>query len=149
MPHDLRVAHIFAAPRDRVFAAWTSPDVLRRWWAAEPGWTTPEVAVDLRVGGGYRLSMADPVAGAVHTVSGSYLEVDPPGRLVYTWRWELADAPTTVVTVEFAEVPGGTEVVVTHTGFPDPGDRDRHGTGWRGCLANLDTRVLRREDVAR
>jgi len=49
--------------------------------------TTPLAEVDLRVGGRYRIRMQEP-DGASHTVTGVYLEVDPPRRVVYTWHWE-------------------------------------------------------------
>ena len=53
----LELSHRFAAPREKVFEAWTDPEVLRRWWAAAPTWDTPLAEVDLREGGSYRLSM--------------------------------------------------------------------------------------------
>src|SRR5215204_6352351 len=56
----LRVSRRFDAPRERVFDAWTNPDVLRSWWAAGPDWKTPTAEVDARPGGSYRLSMEDP-----------------------------------------------------------------------------------------
>ena len=143
----LVVEHTFAAPRARVFEAWSHPEVLRRWWGAGSDWTSPAVDVDLRPGGSYRLSMADPGAGAVYTVGGEFIEVDPPRRLVYTWAWETPGSPTedliTLVTVEFQALDEErTTVVLTHTGFADDGQRDQHEHGWRACLANLVTRVF-------
>ena len=85
-PTVLRLERVFDAPPERVYAAWTDPALLRRWWAAEPGWTTPEATTDVRVGGAYRLSMQG-TDGILRTVAGEYLEVDPPRRLVYTWKW--------------------------------------------------------------
>lgn len=138
----LRLTHRFQAPRERVFDAWTNPEVLRRWWAAGPDWDTPEAVVDLRPGGGYRLSMRNPETDAVHTVIGEYTEVVPPERLAYTWRWEGQDGEETLVVVEFADAGGATEVVVTHRGFSNGGVRDEHEHGWRACLANLEQRVI-------
>jgi uncharacterized protein YndB with AHSA1/START domain len=139
------IERAFSAPRDAVFEAWVSPEVLRRWWGAGPDWTSPAVEIDLRPGGRYRLSMQDP-SGRVRTVGGEYVEVDPPRRLVYTWAWEThgaeEDAPT-IVTVEFREPsPGETTVVLTHTGFSHGERRDLHREGWELCIANLATRVL-------
>lgn len=145
---ELRLEQTFPAPREKVFAAWTNPEVLRRWWAAGPDWTSPLVEVDLRVGGRYRLAMSGPHTPDAQVVAGEYLEIRAPERLVYTWRWESPGAPsgdaTTLVTVEFTDAGAtGTTVVLTHTGFPDGGARDQHGEGWRACLANLEARVLR------
>jgi len=143
--HDLVIERTFAAAQARVFEAWTSPEVLRRWWGAGPDWTSPAVEIDLRPGGRYRLSMQDP-SGVVRSVGGEYVEVDPPRRLVYTWAWESHGAENdaaTLVTVEFREVsPGQTAVILTHTGFADGERRDLHREGWELCIDNLATRVL-------
>jgi uncharacterized protein YndB with AHSA1/START domain len=139
---ELRLTRRFAAPRERVFAAWTDPELLRRWWAALEGWQTARAEVDLRPQGRYRLTMRDPEAGAEYTVSGEFVEVVPPARLAYTWTWEgdaeiMRGSEGTLVTVEFAADGDGTEVVLTHTGFAGEHIRDLHGEGWTGCLANL------------
>ena len=145
----LTIEHTFAAPWERVFEAWSNPEVLRRWWGAGPDWTSSAVEFDLRPGGRYRLSMTDPGAAAAAgcIVGGEYVEVAPPERLVYVWTWETPGSPTgdltTLVTVEFREAPGDrTTVVLTHTGFTNDHQRDRHDEGWRACLANLEGRVF-------
>lgn len=138
----LRLSRRFEAPRERVFEAWTSPDVLRDWWHAGPDWTTPEAEVDLRPGGSYRLAMHDPESGQTHTLVGEYREVRPPERLVYTWTWEsnpaeMGGSAGSLVTVEFQDDGGATNVEITHTGFASEEIRDLHAHGWEACLANL------------
>lgn len=139
----LRLSRRFDAPRERVFEAWTSPEVLRRWWHAGPDWDTPEAEVDLRTGGSYRLAMRDPESGQTHTLVGEYREVQPPERLVYTWTWEsnpdeMQGSAGTLVTVEFSDDGGSTVVDITHSGFATEEIRDLHVHGWEACLANLD-----------
>jgi uncharacterized protein YndB with AHSA1/START domain len=143
----LRLERSFDAPRERVFDAWVNPELLRRWWASQPDWTSPGAEVDLRVGGRYRLSMRDPGDGAVHSVVGEYREVRRPERLVYTWSWEgdpaeMEGSAGTLVTVEFHAEGEQTRVVVTHEGFASDGARDLHAGGWSGCLDNLERRVF-------
>jgi uncharacterized protein YndB with AHSA1/START domain len=141
----LRLERTFDAPAPEVFDAWTNPEVLKRWWAVDPNGRTPVAEVDLRVGGGYRLTMEDAAGEQAHTVRGEYREVSRPERLVYTWAWEDADGatgPVSVVTVEFHEEGERTTVVLVHTGLSDAASRDRHGVGWNGCLDNLARRVL-------
>ena len=138
---ELRLSRRFAATPERVFDAWTNPAVLRRWWAAKPEWDSPAADVDARPGGRYRLSMTDTGSGETRTVAGEYVEVTPPARLVYTWRWEGMDAET-LVTVEFVADGGGTRVELLQTGFPDEQERDMHADGWGGCLDNLERRVF-------
>jgi uncharacterized protein YndB with AHSA1/START domain len=139
----LELTHRFAAPRERVFEAWTNPDVLKRWWAAGPTWDTPLAEVDAREGGSYRLSMRTH-EGEIHTVFGEYSEVRPPERLAYTWTWEEGPGPAmagsehTRVVVDFVEDGDGTLVKVTHSGFATPELKELHVHGWQAVLANLE-----------
>jgi uncharacterized protein YndB with AHSA1/START domain len=139
----MRLTRTFAAPRERIVAAWTDPELLRQWWAAMHGWTTSVAEVDLRPSGRYRLSMRDPVAGEEYTVSGEYLEVSLPERLVYTWTWEgeaeiMRGSEGTTVTVEFIADGDTTTVNVTQEGFADDRISGMHVEGWTGCLDNLE-----------
>jgi uncharacterized protein YndB with AHSA1/START domain len=141
----LRLERTFDAPAEDVFDAWTNPEVLRRWWVANPAWRTPVAEVDLRVGGAYRLSMEDPDAGTFHTVRGEYREVRRPERLVYSWCWVQDDGQTghvSTVTVEFVEADERTTVVLEHSGLESSESRDRHRHGWAACLQTLGGRIF-------
>lgn len=144
----LRLRRTFAAPRERVFRAWTEPAALKRWFRAADGHTTPVAEVDLRVGGRYRLGMQPPDSDTVLVVGGIYQEVLPPARLVFTWRWEGADAgePETLVTVEFHERGAMTDVELIHEQFAGVAQRDQHAQGWQGCLDGL-ARTLAEKEV--
>jgi uncharacterized protein YndB with AHSA1/START domain len=143
----LELEHRYAAPREQVFEAWTSAEVLKRWWAAAPTWETPLAEVDAREGGSYRLSMRTDT-GEVHTVRGEYKEVSPPERLAYTWSWEegpepaMAGSESSLVVVEFLEDGGGTLVKLTHSGFAGEQIREVHAQGWKAVLANLERAVF-------
>ena len=132
----LEIRRTFAAPRQRVFDAWTRAEELQKWFA--PGPLTAAVAEsDLRVGGRYRITMRAP-DGAEHTVSGVYQVVEPPARLVYSWRWEgKPSAGESTVTVEFYERGRSTEVVLRHDGLPNQKEIAEHRQGWNGCLEKL------------
>jgi uncharacterized protein YndB with AHSA1/START domain len=133
----LRIERSFDASPEEVFDAWTSPEVLKRWWAVHPEGTTPVAEVDLRVGGRYRLAMVNP-NGERHTVAGEYLEVERPSRLVYSWQWELDSGETShisTVAVEFRDRGERTDVVLKHTGLPDTDSRNRHAQGWAACMS--------------
>lgn len=127
------VRNVSASP-ERVFAAWTTPDQVKRWTCPDPT-ARVDVEIDLRVDGDYSICMH--VEGGPFTAFGTYREVDAPRRLVYTWGWkEEAHAmkAETVVTVEFVPVEGGTEIRLTHSGFPAADDRDGHRQGWEICV---------------
>lgn len=144
MPEErlLRVQRVVNATRERVFHAWTDPEELEKWWG--PGeYTTPEARVDLRVGGTYSLVMQPPDGAPPFRLSGTYLEIDPPSRLVYTWRWDTDEfgPGETTVTVEFVERDGRTEVVVEHGPFVDKDASTPYELGWTGGLENLATHL--------
>ena len=137
----VRVQRRFEAPRERVFDAWTSEDVLRDWWSAMPAMSPGSIEVDLREGGRYRMEMvAD--TGEVHTAVGEYREVRRPERIVYTWQWEgdeeaMRGSADTLVEVDFAADGAGTLVTLTHSGFDGDEIATLHEHGWNGTLEQL------------
>jgi len=131
----LTVRRTYPAARERVFRAWTDPAALRQ-WSCPVGFTVAEASVDLRVGGGYRIAMQPP-EGEPNIAYGTYREVSPPERLVYTWQWEGGEMGETLVTVEFRDLGGETEVVLVHELFPSAEVRDRHHEGWLSLLEHL------------
>ncbi len=128
----------FAVPRERVFKVWTEPEHLVNWWGP-PGTVTPEAKVDLRPGGSYRLTMRKLPDGEPFYLTGTYREVKPPERLVYTWTWEgsTMQVKDSVVTVEFLDRGGSTEVILTHALLPSDEARAAHTHGWTGCFDRL------------
>jgi uncharacterized protein YndB with AHSA1/START domain len=138
----LRVERRFRASPERVFRAWTTPEELDRWSDPDPGASTSDV--DLRVGGRYTIAMARE-NGVTHRVTGVYREIDPPHRLVYTWRWEtIPGFPETVVTVTFAaRGDGSTDLVLVHERLPSGEAGARHQHGWTESLGKLAALVSR------
>ncbi|MCI0372191.1 MAG: SRPBCC domain-containing protein [candidate division NC10 bacterium] len=137
----LHLTRTFAAPREKVFRVWTDPEELKKWWGPE-GYATPTAEVDLRVGGKYRLGMMKLPKGEIFYLSGTYREVRPPERLVYTWVWEGSqELGETLVTVEFRAQGRGTEIHITHELFPTAKAREDHEKGWSSCLDRL-ARIL-------
>ena len=139
----LRLERTFKSPAQAVFEAWTSAEMLKRWWPAGSDWETPVAEVDVRVGGRLRLVMRAP-DGEEFGGRGEYLEITPPERLVFTWSWDGHDGHqgTQLIEVEFAERQDGTTtVVLTNRGLDDEESRRTHRAGWEASLDNLD-RVL-------
>ena len=138
-PISLRIERWFDAPRELVFEAWTDPEHLAKWWGPE-GVTVPVYEVDARVGGKFRTCMAGP-DGSENWVQGVYREVEPPGKLVFTWAWEEDGVPghETLVTVELFETDGGTNLVMTHEGFETEESCQMHNMGWSSSLNCLET----------
>jgi uncharacterized protein YndB with AHSA1/START domain len=133
----LQVKRTFASPREMVFRAWTEPAELARWFAPSDDYSTIVPELDLRVGGKYRLEMHHK-KGNVHKLAGTYREIKPPEKVVFTWKWEQdPSALETLVTVEFRDLGKSTEITVTHEQFPNAVERDKHNQGWTGCLERL------------
>jgi len=133
--HTLRIERTFQAPAQAVFDAWTSEEVLRRWWQVDELQTT-EAAVDLRVGGELRVVMRDAVNGAKAGGGGTYTEIAPPTRLAFTWTWD-EDTRQTLIELEFREADGVTTVSFTHSGLWDAGAVSRHEYGWQQLFDHL------------
>ena len=133
------MSRVFAAPRAFVFDAFTKPEILRKWWGPE-GMTLTGIQLDLRVGGAYRFDKTAP-NGAVHSVVGRITSLEPPAGLGYTWAWlddEGKPGLETYVSITFAERGDRTEVVLTHTGFPDAEVAELHNRGWTSTFNCLE-----------
>ncbi len=132
----LEVRRLIAAPPTRVYDAWTTPELLTKWFAPSGDFTVIVHQSDTRVGGNYRIEMRH-TNGSSHIAVGEYREMHRPTKLVFTWGWEGTPATDTLVTVEFHPSDEGTEVVLTHTRFATDAARDEHLKGWTGCLDRL------------
>lgn len=135
----LQMERTFQAPAQAVFDAWTSEEVLRRWFHAEHDWETPEAHVDLRLGGNVWVVMRDPHKDVEHGGGGHYTEIDPPNRLVFTWTWDHDDdGRETLIEVDFEEDEGATTVRFTHNNLRDRESVLEHQDGWAKCFDNLE-----------
>lgn len=134
----LIVRRILPVTPDRVFAAWTRPELVQRWLAPGPA-SVEEVDFDVRVGGSYRLAMVSP-DGSRHCPSGVYEEIILDEKLVFSWRWDHLDDLETRVTVELKPVGDSeTELTLVHEGLIDTELRHKHEEGWNGCFDKLAT----------
>jgi len=141
-PYIVRIERTFDAPAEAVFDAWTSPEVLRRWFHVAPDWDTPEAEVDLRVGGKVRVVMRRP-DGAEFGAGGEYTEIDRPHRLAMTWTFD--DDPSNRQTIElsFSESGGSTRVVMVNSGISTNERREAQHDGWHGCFDELERALAR------
>jgi uncharacterized protein YndB with AHSA1/START domain len=137
----VHVARTFPAPRERVFRAWTESEAVCQWFGGPLG-STESVEADVRVGGSYRITFKLPPTRRKVYLVGTFLEVDPPERLVYTFAWEkmpilafrMGDSK---VTVQFREQGSGTEVRLTHELLDKRRLLAFHRFGWNSSLGRL------------
>jgi uncharacterized protein YndB with AHSA1/START domain len=125
------------APPERIFSVLTEPAELAKWWGPR-GFTTPEIDIDLRVGGGYRFTMQPPDGDAFH-LSGAFVEIDPPTRVVYTFRWEEPDPDDRETTVELTldSLGDGTDVSLVQGTFATEERLALHRDGWTESVERL------------
>jgi uncharacterized protein YndB with AHSA1/START domain len=138
----LRIERSYNAPAQRVFDAWTSEEVMRRWWHAEHDWETSEATVDLRLGGEVRVVMRDPAKDAEYGGGGKYVEIDPPTRLAFTWLWD-GNETRMLIELDFEETDGVTRVRFTHSGLWDEEAVRSHQRGWNICFDILEATLGR------
>jgi uncharacterized protein YndB with AHSA1/START domain len=153
--YSLTLTRVIRAPRSRVYEAWTNPELAMQWFGPE-GMYCPNASFDVRVGGKYSFE-AKPTAetkalqhidpsdpgrrGGIAT--GEYTKVVPNELLQFTWRGDWAADEESLVTVSLKDVPGGTELTLTHERFNTEHSRDGHTRGWKGCLDKLQATLER------
>jgi uncharacterized protein YndB with AHSA1/START domain len=133
---ELVIHRTFAAPRALVYEVWTRPEHIARWWGPAD-FTVPHYTMDARPGGGFRVCLRAP-DGTDHWAEGTYRELAPPARLVFTWAWDR-DQPRveTVVTIDLADEGDRTHMTFRHGRFPSRSERDGHNEGWSECFDKL------------
>jgi len=132
------------APRDRVYSAWTDPEQLKKWFGPE-NVKTRDLIADVRVGGQFRWDCTDPQGKEV-TISGEYRELQPGRKIVFTWRLEEDEDwknHSSLVTVEFFDREGGTEIRLIHENLPTEPSRDDHEQGWNSVLDKVEKFLTR------
>jgi uncharacterized protein YndB with AHSA1/START domain len=117
---EIRIERIFDAPRDRVFAVYTDPELIPRWWGPRQ-YTTRVEKMDVRTGGEWHFVHEG--EGEEHGFRGSYREVTPPERIVQTFEWLGMPGYISVETAEFEDLGERTRVVTTSV-FHFREDRD-------------------------
>ena len=126
-----------AAP-EKVYAAWTDPEKIVRWFGpAQVRDGSVQADIDLRVGGHYRISFHS-AEGEYHRVGGVYREVVPNERLVFSWAWHSTPERESLVTVALKPDGAGTLLTFHHEQFFDAVARDNHERGWSELFAKLE-----------
>ncbi len=138
----LELTCVLEAPRERVFGLLTEPSELAKWWGPR-GFTTPQIELDLSVGGSYRFTMQPPDGDLFH-LSGEFREVHPPSRLAYTFNWEEPgpDDRETVVVLSLHTVGDATQVSLSQGEFATEERLALHRDGWSDSFDKLRDLLL-------
>ena len=142
---ELVLTRIIDAPREKLFRAWTEPELLKHWFAPLP-WTTPVVETDVRVGGSSYFVMRGP-DGMEFPNRGVYLDVARNERIVftdaYTKAWEPSEKPFFTGVITFEEVEGGKTRYTARARHWSAADCETHAKmgfheGWGKCTDQLE-----------
>lgn len=142
--NDLVLTRIFDAPREKVFKAWTTPELLKQWFAPRP-FTTPIVELDLRAGGSNYFVMRD-ADGNDYPNHGVYLEIVENEKIVftdaYTAGWKPSEKPFFTGVITFEDAGGGKTkytAVARHWREEDRKTHEEMGfhEGWGQCADQL------------
>ena len=121
----------FSASRERVFRAWITPRALEQWFRPR-GMRMTVRSLDAWVGGSFCFEIENG-----DSIIGTYLEIVPPEKLVFTWSAGAAPGQETVVTLDFLDQGAVTEIVLTHEGLSTPEHRVLAEGGWPSLLDAL------------
>ncbi len=135
----LETSRVIKAPRERVFDAWLDPEMLAKFMRPGPDMSVPEAKTDPREGGRFVIVMRVGDKDLPH--AGTYKTIDRPNRLAFTWESPHSTLENSTVTLDFAEVDGGTDVKLTHVRFPSEESRDNHKSGWGRILQSLAAEI--------
>ena len=121
----------------KVYAAWTDPEKIVRWFGrADLKPETMRAAIDARVGGRYRVGFD--TESEYYEVGGVYREVVPNQRLVFSWAWHSTPERESLVTISMQPDGSGTLLTFRHEQFADETARDNHERGWTEILGKLE-----------
>ena len=123
------------AGAEQIFDLWTQPELMVRWMSPFPGAVDCKATCDLRPGGAFSLVMSSQESN--RQVSGTYVKIDRPRKLVFTWMGPLTNNVNTLVTVEFNPCGDETDLVLTHERLPTPAIYEGHTRGWGNILDHL------------
>jgi uncharacterized protein YndB with AHSA1/START domain len=135
----VEIKRFIKAPRERVYAAWTDPAQLKKWFGPE-NVQTREIVAEARVGGTFRWDLINS-DGEEMTMRGEFRELKPNEKVVFSWQWEDDEDwenHISIVTVELKDAAGGTELRLTHEQLPNEDSRDGHNRGWNSALDKLE-----------
>jgi len=132
----VRIERTFDAPAEDVFDAWTSEEVIARWFKPAQGWREASADVDLRVGGSIRVVMRNPDGEPVRA-GGEYTLVERPNRLAFTWTFEDDPSNRQMIELEFTERNGVTTVLFVNSDISGEERRKSQYDGWSTCLDNM------------
>jgi uncharacterized protein YndB with AHSA1/START domain len=126
---------IINAPVEKVWQAWTVPDIILQWFGSDPNGRGISAALDVKPGGSFEISFSDS-DGTAHTCNGGYILVEKFTKLKFSWTWKSEPGVTSFVTVVLTPENDNTQMNFTHANI---GNASRHNylQGWNATFTKL------------
>ncbi|WP_323717878.1 SRPBCC family protein [Paracoccus aminovorans] len=142
MPHTIRLHRVIATRPEKLYRAFIEPDAVAS-WLPPYGFLCTVHELEAKVGGRHRMSFRNFTTGDSHAFGGTYLELVPGKRLVYTDRFDDPNMPGEMtVTVDLKQVSVGTEIAIEQQGVPDLIPAEACYLGWQDSLRKLAKLVV-------
>jgi uncharacterized protein YndB with AHSA1/START domain len=133
----VRLHRVLRATPERVYRAFLEPDALAK-WIPPHGFTGKVHHMDVRIGGGYRMSFTNFGTGKSHSFGGKYTELTPHARIRYTDQFDDPSMPGEMqVTISLQQVACGTDLAITQEGIPSAIPVEFCYLGWQESLSLL------------
>lgn len=132
----IEIRRTIEAPREKVFAAWGDPKLLKKWFAFSEKASVEIAELNFRQGGRFAVNFKE--KGGERNLTGVWYQVDAPDALVMTWTWEGEhDYDHNRVEVRLSDADGATELLLTHGYFAGKDELEKQAQGWNDCLDRL------------
>lgn len=137
-PLKLTLSKNFNQSIEKLYQAWTNEKAVAQWFTPSSEWKCIDISFKAKTGNPYFVMMKA-TDGKLWRVEGTFQEVIPNERIVFTWDYPGADSiGLTVVSVRFLKSGQTSKIELTHQGFKNESDRSEHQWGWEGCTGNLE-----------
>jgi len=136
----LSISRTLPHPAEKIFDAWLDPAMLAKFMTPGPTVTVPVAEADPREGGRFKIIMR-PAEGDDLPHTGTYMRIDRPNQLVFTWESPFSTLEGSTVTLDLVEHDGQTELTLTHIRFENEEMRGNHEGGWTSILTALEAKL--------
>lgn len=137
--HSVSVSHHYGSALGEVFDAWLRPEAVSQWLRMGAGSRPSAVSIDRRVGGQFEILLRDQDSEV--PLRGSYLEIDRPSRLMFTWISPGTEQRESIVTIDLQPELEGTRLMLAHDGLSSAQRAQEHAQGWTEVLRHLERQL--------
>ena len=138
-PQSVRIERAYDAPPETIWAAWTDPRIVRRWFGSDPNGEVLAAYLHVKAGGRFEVTFANG-DGTQYTAMGVYRRVEPFRHLEFSWGWKNEPGVETSIRVEMSPEGAGTRMAFEHAGLIHLSTHD-YASGWRSTFEKMEKAI--------